>query len=66
MPIGAVWPVAIKPTPNRKATLFTGPPMSNAIIRPRMMPNTTALAPVNPDSQFVSPVKRPAMGAPRT
>jgi hypothetical protein len=31
-----------------------------------MMPNMTALAPVSPDSQFVSAVNSPAMGAPRT
>jgi hypothetical protein len=36
--------------------------MSKAIIKPRMMPNMTALAPVSPDSQFVSAVNSPAMG----
>ncbi|GAA3060591.1 hypothetical protein GCM10020000_49550 [Streptomyces olivoverticillatus] len=50
------------PAPNRKAVLLTGPPMSNAIISPRTIPSSAALAPVSPASQLVRCSKSQAMG----
>ncbi|CAM5559495.1 hypothetical protein SANTM175S_01043 [Streptomyces antimycoticus] len=54
------------PAPKRNAVLLTGPPMSNAIISPRMMPSSAALVPVSPPSQSVRRSKTQEIGSPRT
>ncbi len=66
MPMTVWFPEAIKPEPNRNAVLLTGPPMSNAIIRPRIAPSTIALVPVMPLSQPVRWVNTHEIGLPST
>jgi len=62
-----VWlPVAMSPALKRNAVLFTGPPMSNAIMSPRIVPSRTALVPVIPLSQPVRCSNTHEMGFPMT
>ena len=62
-----VWlPVAISPVPKKNAVLLTGPPMSNAIISPRIAPSTIALVPVMPLSQSVRSSNTQEIGLPMT
>ncbi len=56
----------MSPAPNRNAVLLTGPPMSKAIIRPRIAPSRTALVPVMPDSRFVRFSNTQEIGLPMT
>ena len=46
------------------AALFTGPPRSKHIIRPRMTPSRITEVPVIPLSQLVRPSVMPASGRP--
>ncbi len=48
------------------ATLFSGPPMSNAIMAPSSTPSRTAFVPERLFSQFVSPDIAEAIGEPTT
>ncbi|MNE51620.1 hypothetical protein D3C80_1462560 [compost metagenome] len=63
-PMNWVWPEAIMPTENRKATLLTGPPMSKPAMPPSTMPSSTRLPPLMESSMAFRPVIMSAMGAP--
>ncbi len=66
MPMTDWLPVAMSPAPNRNAVLLTGPPMSNAIISPRIVPSRIALVPVIPPSQLVRCSNTHEIGFPMT
>ncbi|MNE65943.1 hypothetical protein D3C80_1614660 [compost metagenome] len=51
---------------NRVATLLTGPPMSKAVMPPRMAPSITLPEPAMLESQWFIPSIMAAMGAPMT
>lgn len=65
-PMNWVWPEAISPTENGKATLFTGPPMSNPAMPPSTMPSSTRLPPLSETSIWFIAAIRSAIGAPMT
>ncbi len=66
MPMTVWLPVAMSPAPNRNAVLLTGPPMSSAIMSPRIAPSRIALVPVMPLSQLVRCSKIHEIGFPMT
>src|SRR5699024_583117 len=64
IPITAYLPSAINAEPNKNATLFTGPPISKAIIAPTINAKIIIFVPCILFNQVVNPSKILAIGAP--
>ena len=65
-PITSGLPAVIIDTPNKNAVLLTGPPISNAIIAPKIVAKTTELVPDKHAKKLVKLSNTIVIGPPKT